>query len=347
LLEAQRIRFSILLIGLASTLILGCETAPPTPEDPVEQVRQAARSIDAQREAFTSETGEERIGDSDSRFTAYYQGDGEARHLVLIEESLSQGEFGAGEVRYYFQNDRLFSYQEDRTVRLRAEDGQPMPERREVVHLFFDADGALLFEEKSVDGAPVVVEPYAVTAARNHGALLRRLALGEEAPALLAMETPVLRLAVEGVEGDRPLGTYRITGGSGHMPAGGGLRFREAHIANMVAVTAHLCTPSGEEPRDGEWTLEWRYVAEGEGESGGTFLGLLPISCRSAVALREHFGATPPVRRQVTVGATEEVWQVALLSLDDDAKVQGFQEFVHSLQAQCEGDLCPGDPLPE
>ncbi len=119
-------------------------------------------------------------------------------------------------------------------------------------------------------------------------------------------------------------------------------------IGNMVALTAHLCTPAGKEPRDGEWTVTWSYIAAGEeGGAPGTFLGLLPISCRSAVALRDHFGATPPVTRTVVRDDTVVALRLPLLSLDEDAKVEGFQEFVHSLKAQCDGDLCPGDLLSE
>lgn len=127
-----------------------------------------ASEIDMRLSSFESRQGDFRVGDTESRFTAWF----DAGELRRIEEMLSVGEFGSSTIHYYFNNRALFLYREQAN---RSGAGKVGTAGERIERAFaYDSVGQLVESRKLVNGQPAPVEDYELMAVRNHTAELKR-----------------------------------------------------------------------------------------------------------------------------------------------------------------------------
>jgi hypothetical protein len=136
----------------------------------------AADSLEARTEArrasLVRQPGRTIAGDAVSEWTAYYNGDA----LLLIDDSVSLGDYGGSRVRFYFDEGRLRLYREEgrRALTGRGETGANAIATR----IVFDDAGVVAASSYQVDGRDSTLPLSKVEEARNRSVdLLRRLVL--------------------------------------------------------------------------------------------------------------------------------------------------------------------------
>ena len=128
--------------------------------------------IEARRGGLVRKPGSTVAGDAVSQWTAFYDGDA----LLLIDDSVSLGDYGSSRVRFYFDAGRLRAYREEGR---RADAASGEKGMREIsTRIVFDAAGAVAASTYQVNGRDAPLPAAKVEEARNRsGDLLRRLVL--------------------------------------------------------------------------------------------------------------------------------------------------------------------------
>lgn len=128
--------------------------------------------VEARRGSLVRKPGNTVAGDAVSQWTAFYAGD----TLLLIDDSVSLGDYGGSRVRFYFDEGRLRLYREEgrRTNTGPGERGV----RAISTRIVFDDAGAVAASTYQVDGRDATLPGAKIDEARTRSAdLLRRLVL--------------------------------------------------------------------------------------------------------------------------------------------------------------------------
>jgi hypothetical protein len=128
--------------------------------------------IEARRGSLVRKSGNTVAGDAASQWTAFYDGGS----LLLIDDSVSLGDYGGSRVRFYFDEGRLRVYREEaRRANSRTDERRT---RTVSTRIVFDGAGAVAASTHQVDGRESTLPAAKVEEARNRSAdLLRRLVL--------------------------------------------------------------------------------------------------------------------------------------------------------------------------
>jgi hypothetical protein len=171
-------------IGMVLGALAACgrpEAHPPqggrpdsalAPTSPAAAAASLESRVEAERASLLRRPGRTAAGDAVSEWTAYYRGDA----LLLIDDSVSLGDYGGSRVRFYFDEGRLRLYREEgrRANTGRGESGA----RTIVTRIVFDDAGVVAASSYQVDGRDSTLPMAKVEEARNRSAdLLRRLVL--------------------------------------------------------------------------------------------------------------------------------------------------------------------------
>ena len=154
----------------------------PDSSTPLERARSLASTIEARAASFRTDSGTWSAGDASSTFTVLLDG----KQPVMLEEKLSLGERGASFSRFFYDNGRLFLYQE-RGIRMSTnhDRGYPMTvEKRLEIESAFDSSGAVVGSRYAEDGREEAVPEAKVEQA---------LARGGELTARVALSGPTSR----------------------------------------------------------------------------------------------------------------------------------------------------------
>ena len=139
---------------------------------PAEAAAALEAGTEARRGSLVRKPGSTVAGDAVSQWTAFYAGD----TLLLIDDSVSLGDYGGSRVRFYFDEGRLRLYREEgrRTNTGSGERGA----RSISTRIVFDAAGAVAASTYQVNGRDSTLPDTKVDEARTRSAdLLRRLVL--------------------------------------------------------------------------------------------------------------------------------------------------------------------------
>jgi hypothetical protein len=113
-----------------------------------------ARDADARRSGLDSARGRVTLGDSDARFTAWFE-DG---HVRAVRESVSFGDYGASVLDWYFAGDALVLVME-RGTRVAAGPGAPAGSAPVEMRIAFGPGGDTLEARRALAGEPVAFHP--------------------------------------------------------------------------------------------------------------------------------------------------------------------------------------------
>lgn len=147
----------IYLLGFLLTC-LACEGLPSEPDG----LRAFADKMEAQKDTYDKAYDNWNAGDVTSTFTSYLDGN----TVAFIEEHMTRGTSGRSINRYYFYNDEIFCYRENRNN---------SDSTRVEVEILFDVNGDVMVSKQKQNDQPVVVDNYIVPMAKKHGQTLRTL----------------------------------------------------------------------------------------------------------------------------------------------------------------------------
>lgn len=151
----------------------GVEVAPrPVDEASIPDPFAYTDELLERRETMRRIEGDLVMGDASARFVAWLE-EGEP---VLIEESVSLGDYGNQNNRYALASGQLVLYEHSATRTITDPSRPPGSEEVESV-LTFDVDGSPRYTAMTVDGDPVEVEEAHIRGALARTATLRRAAL--------------------------------------------------------------------------------------------------------------------------------------------------------------------------
>jgi len=122
-------------------------------------LRTLVAQIESDREVFVKSEHVWRSGDVSSVFTAFLRGN----KVFLIEESMTRGESGLSQNRFYFYTDVLFCYREKRTNK----DNSVLE-----IEVLFDREGKVVAQKQLMDGKTTDLQNYVVPLAKRHGKTL-------------------------------------------------------------------------------------------------------------------------------------------------------------------------------
>jgi hypothetical protein len=139
---------------------------------PAEAAAALEAGTEARRGSLVRKPGSTVAGDAVSQWTAFYAGD----TLLLIDDSLSLGDYGGARVRFYFDGGRLRLYREEGRL---TNTGRGERGAREIAaRIVFDDAGAVAASTYRVNGRDSTLPGTKVDEARTRSAdLLRRLVL--------------------------------------------------------------------------------------------------------------------------------------------------------------------------
>ena len=149
-------RFCFLFIVLT---LFSCEGLPDNPQG----LRALADKMETQKDTYDKAYDNWGSGDVASTFTAYLNGD----TVAFIEEHMTRGTSGRSINRYYFFDDLLFGYRENRTN---------SDTTHVEIEFLFDVNGEILIANQKKDKKPIAIDSYIASMAKKHGQTLRELA---------------------------------------------------------------------------------------------------------------------------------------------------------------------------
>lgn len=149
----KRLSFVCLL-----TILFACEGLPSDPNG----LRDLANNMEAQQDNYEKAYDNWTSGDVTSTFTAHLDGNS----VAFIEEHMTRGTSGRSINKYFFYDDQLFCFRENRnnTDSTRVE-----------VEILFDPTGEILEASQKLDNQPVALSDYIASMAKQHGQTLREL----------------------------------------------------------------------------------------------------------------------------------------------------------------------------
>jgi hypothetical protein len=179
-----RVPYAAFVVALGALAACGRPDAQPpqasrpdsVPAAPVLSPSDAAAALEARIEArrgsLVRKPGGTVAGDAVSQWTAFYAGD----TLLLIDDSVSLGDYGGSRVRFYFDEGRLRLYREEGR---RVNTGAGERGTRAIsTRIVFDDAGAVAASTYRVDGRDSTLPGTKIDEARTRSAdLLRRLLL--------------------------------------------------------------------------------------------------------------------------------------------------------------------------
>lgn len=132
----------------------------PPAADPLLTVAQnKAAAVDAGLSGYTLRSQPQLFGDVRSDISIYSSGS----QIVLIEEKLTTSDNSIATNRYYFDNGRLFLFQDDGRW-LELNPPSPLVTKNVRRNMAFTPTGKLITASKTIDGAPAVVGEYEAVA---------------------------------------------------------------------------------------------------------------------------------------------------------------------------------------
>ena len=149
----KRFCLSILLLT-----VISCEGLPSEPDG----LRALANKMETQKDTYDKAYDNWNSGDVTSTFTSYLDGNA----VAFIEEHMTRGTSGRSINRYYFYNDEIFCYRENRNN---------SDSTRVEVEILFDVNGDVMVAKQKQNNQPVTVDNYIVPMAKKHGQTLRTL----------------------------------------------------------------------------------------------------------------------------------------------------------------------------
>ncbi|MGA1197829.1 MAG: hypothetical protein ACO36I_15175 [Candidatus Latescibacterota bacterium] len=146
----KHIYLSILLLCMA------CEGLPSEPDG----LRALANKMETQKDTYDKAYDNWSAGDVTSTFTSYLDG----HTVAFIEEHMTRGTSGRSINRYYFYNNEIFCYRENRNN---------SDSTRVEIEILFDIQGEVMAAQQTQDRQPVSVDRYIIPMAKKHGQTLR------------------------------------------------------------------------------------------------------------------------------------------------------------------------------
>lgn len=153
--------------------VLPVPTDSPVPSaasTPLESARARAAGLEARAASFRADSGTWSAGDASSTYAVLLDG----KRPVMLEEKLSLGERGASFSRFFYDNGRVFLYQE-RGIRMSTNQdrGYPMTvESRLEVEIAFDSSGKVVGSGYAEDRTPMPLPDTKATEVTRRAALL-------------------------------------------------------------------------------------------------------------------------------------------------------------------------------
>lgn len=132
----------------------------PPPVDPLLTVAQnKAAAVDAGVSGYTLRSQPQVFGDVRSDISIYSSGS----QVVLVEEKLTTADNSISTNRYYFDNGKLFLFQDDGRW-LELNPPNPLVTKNVRRNMAFTPTGKLITASKTIDGSPAVVGEYEAVA---------------------------------------------------------------------------------------------------------------------------------------------------------------------------------------
>lgn len=132
----------------------------PPPADPLLTVAQnKAAAVDAGLSGYTLRSQPQVFGDVRSDISIYSSGS----QVVLVEEKLTTTDNSISTNRYYFDNGKLFLFQDDGRW-LELNPPNPLVTKNVRRNMAFTPTGKLITASKTIDGSPAVVGEYEAVA---------------------------------------------------------------------------------------------------------------------------------------------------------------------------------------
>ncbi|MCG3201657.1 MAG: hypothetical protein NFCOHLIN_01527 [Gammaproteobacteria bacterium] len=132
----------------------------PPPADPLLTVAQnKAAAVDAGLSGYTLRSQPQVFGDVRSDISIYSSGS----QIVLVEEKLTTSDNSIATNRYYFDNGKLFLFQDDGRW-LELNPPSPLVTKNVRRNMAFTPTGKLITASKTIDGAPAIVGEYEAVA---------------------------------------------------------------------------------------------------------------------------------------------------------------------------------------
>jgi hypothetical protein len=147
----KRACLSILLLTF-----IACEGLPSEPDG----LRAFANKMEAQKDTYDKAYDNWNAGDVTSTFTSYLDGNA----VAFIEEHMTRGTSGRSINHYYFYNDEIFCYRENRNN---------SDSTRVEIEILFDIQGEVMAAKQKQDNQPVSVDRYIIPMAKKHSQTLR------------------------------------------------------------------------------------------------------------------------------------------------------------------------------
>ena len=143
------------------------------------ELLQSRDALAARKGTLEAVEAEWDLGDTKSSVTGYYDG----AALVLIEETMTMGEFGSARSTYsYSPKGNLFAYTEEKESQSGVRSGNARTEHVQL-NLLFEENGSLLTAERTVDGAPSPLTGMEAQGVKMHARELELSLAEKRAPA--------------------------------------------------------------------------------------------------------------------------------------------------------------------
>jgi len=147
----------IYLLLLLLTFV-ACEGLPSEPDG----LRALANKMETQKDTYDKAYDNWSVGDVTSTFTSYLDGN----TVAFIEEHMTRGTSGRSINRYYFYNDEIFCYRENRN----NSDSTHVE-----IEILFDINGEVMATHQKQNNQPTAIDRYIIPMAKKHGQTLREL----------------------------------------------------------------------------------------------------------------------------------------------------------------------------